>query len=184
MATVTTRRAQRQISDERARLSAAGLVTHEPKREPAFLRGGNAAAAALLARVQPKLQVGPAGDRYEHEADDIAARAVQALASPGAEQEGDEHERDEHVAGEAVQRSVPAPQLARRVQRKAPAAVGTAGGELDVGTEDAIQRARGGGARLALPVRREMEGAFGADFSSVRVHTGAASARLNDTIQA
>ena len=47
-----------------------------------------------------------------------------------------------------------------------------------------MRAATGGGAALPTDARLPMERAFGADFSAVRVHQGAASADLNDRIQA
>jgi hypothetical protein len=50
--------------------------------------------------------------------------------------------------------------------------------------EQAIQRTRGGGQALDSEVRSQMEPAFGADFSGVRVHTGAQSDTLNRELNA
>src|SRR5215510_3264562 len=50
--------------------------------------------------------------------------------------------------------------------------------------ERAIQEQRGGGQTLDLGVRRQMEGAFGADFSRVRVHTGTQANTLNHALSA
>ena len=47
-----------------------------------------------------------------------------------------------------------------------------------------MEAARGGGQALAPDVRREMEGHFGADFSSVRVHQGGEAADLNNRLSA
>lgn len=58
------------------------------------------------------------------------------------------------------------------------------GGELDPGVEASIQSARGGGQALDAGVRAQMEPAFGADFSGVRVHTGAEADRLNHAVSA
>ncbi len=67
------------------------------------------------------------------------------------------------------------------VQRSpAPAAiVGLEGGDVDGGTAALINGARGGGRPLDPTLRRSMEGAFGADFSSVRLHVGGRADRLN-----
>ena len=55
---------------------------------------------------------------------------------------------------------------------------------VEPSVEGAIQRARGGGRPLADEVRVPMEGAFGAGFSGVRVHTDARSDALNRSLQA
>lgn len=50
--------------------------------------------------------------------------------------------------------------------------------------EEAIQRARGGGAALDNGVRVQMESAFGADFGGVRVHTNSQADTLNRALSA
>lgn len=149
--------------------------------------------------IQAKLSVGPAGDRYEREADDVAARVVRAIRSGatdlGAPTREHDHEQEHghdhgHGHGHRAQRAVrpvpsadrDAPTLARRIQRAAP--IGAAGGDVDADTERAVRSATGGGAPLPAAARLPMERAFGADFSAVRVHQGPKSADLNDRIQA
>ncbi|MFY1698897.1 MULTISPECIES: DUF4157 domain-containing protein [unclassified Solwaraspora] len=71
--------------------------------------------------------------------------------------------------------------------QRAPEAIGRVrtptGGAADPGLARAVDRARGSGGR-AVPggVRERMERVSGADFSGVRVHVGAESDRLNDTL--
>lgn len=62
--------------------------------------------------------------------------------------------------------------------------VGVEGGDLDADTDSAINAARSGGSPLPDPVRRDMESAFGADFSGVRVHTGSRATELNESLSA
>lgn len=69
-----------------------------------------------------------------------------------------------------------------RIQRAA--TIGTAGGELDDDTARILRSSRSGGKPLPDPARSKMEGAFGADFGGVRVHSGSVSTELNDRIQA
>jgi hypothetical protein len=59
-------------------------------------------------------------------------------------------------------------------------------GEAEVApdVEVAIDRSRGGGQSLDTGVRRQMESAFGTDFSGVRIHTGAESHSLNRAVNA
>jgi pimeloyl-ACP methyl ester carboxylesterase len=60
----------------------------------------------------------------------------------------------------------------------------TRGGAVGQQTEAAIHQARGGGSTLPDGVRAPMEQAFGADFGSVRVHTGSKSDQLNRSMSA
>jgi hypothetical protein len=59
-------------------------------------------------------------------------------------------------------------------------------GEAEVApeVESGIEKARGGGQGLESGVRRQMESAFGADFSGVRVHTGPEAHSLNRDVNA
>ena len=57
-------------------------------------------------------------------------------------------------------------------------------GEIDPRVEAAIEHKRGGGQALDSSVRLQMEPAFGADFSGVRVHTDAESHSLNQAVSA
>lgn len=58
------------------------------------------------------------------------------------------------------------------------------GTDADPELESSIQSAQGGGQPLGSDIRRSMEGVFGADFSSVRVHTDAQADTLNRSIHA
>jgi len=137
------------------------------------------------ALVQAKLSVGPAGDRYEQEADAVAARVVRSLTArtpdPQLDVEGE-------TAGRVVRSDsvgVPSDTTVQRIGRiRRSATVGLAGGAIDAETESAIQASRGGGRPMPDEARSKMEGAFGADFGGVRVHEGAKAAELNDRIQA
>jgi hypothetical protein len=59
-------------------------------------------------------------------------------------------------------------------------------GEADAApeVEEGIRRAQGGGQTLDNGVRAQMEPALGADFSGVRVHTGAQAHDLNQAVSA
>ena len=56
--------------------------------------------------------------------------------------------------------------------------------EVDPETESIIERARGGGQTLDSDVREKMEPLFGADFSSVRIHTDFEADQLNHAVNA
>lgn len=132
---------------------------------------GNQATVALLAAAQTKLTVGAAGDRYEQEADAVA-RDVVAHLHGGETSAAPIDERDRHsVARSFLQRAQAGP-------------IGAAGGEVDAGTEAQLQSLRRGGAPLPASVRRSMEGAFGSDFSGVRLHRGGDANALNDHMSA
>jgi hypothetical protein len=92
------------------------------------------------AAVQPKVAVGPPGDRYEREADELAARIQAAARAP---------EVDDAPAVQAVSRL--------------DAVAGATAWEI-------AEPDRGGGRPLWAATRAFMQPSFGADFSAVRVH--------------
>jgi hypothetical protein len=57
--------------------------------------------------------------------------------------------------------------------------VGRDGGALSAGLEHQLEAARSGGSALPSTVRGKMEGAFGVDFSAVRVHEDSQASDLN-----
>ncbi len=167
---------------------------------------GNHAVSRLI---QAKLAVGPAHDRYEQEADRVAQR-VMAMPAPAqhppALQRAPEDEEEVQMKPLAasitplVQRQA-APeeeeiQAKPLVQRQAeedeeevqakPIAqrLGEGGFEVNAAFEQQLAASHGGGRPLPGTVREFMEPRFGADFSSVRVHTGGEAAQLNRSVSA
>lgn len=106
-------------------------------------------------------------------ADPSAARERAPAASPAAPGPHASVLRLQRAAGNAaVQRAL--------VQRSA---AGAASG-ITPEVEDAIHAARGGGQALDGGVRAQMEGAMGADFSGVRVHTDSRADALGQALGA
>lgn len=170
---------------------------------------GNQALGQLAGRmaVQAKLTLGPVGDQYEQEADQVAKQVVQQMDtpavatannSPTAQREVDlsQEEKDPTALAtkrfdQIAQRATPPTtspldekeqlgQAKPAIQRSATFESGPVSTEV----ESAIQRERGSGQPLADGVRGAMESSFGADFSSVNVHTGRAADSLNQQLQA
>jgi len=129
--------------------------------------------------VQAKLVLGPANDRYEQQADRVAAWAVGHAASydpdPAAPRPVDE---DTHAR--LQRQSDIQPDIQPGIQQLR----GGAGGAVAAPVAQALQRARGGGQPLPATLRGSMEQALGADLGGVRVHTGARSDQLNRSLQA
>ena len=151
------------------------------------------------AGVQAKLTIGEPGDKYEQEADSVAAEVVNQINSPQFQQQGQavqrqelsQEEEEEKISPQresgAIQRQeMPqedeeekiSPKL--MVQRQS----GEGGRAATPDVEASINQARGSGQPLADNIREPMEQAFGADFSGVKVHTDAQSDQLNRSIQA
>ncbi|MEO0535320.1 MAG: DUF4157 domain-containing protein [Cyanobacteria bacterium P01_A01_bin.123] len=121
--------------------------------------------------LQAKLTVGAADDKYEREADRVAARVVDQIHSGGVGQPLVQSE--EQLSRKPEMRQVPG------VQRSL-----LEGGEVSADIESAINRSRGSGQPLDAGLQATMGQAMGADFSQVRVHTGAQADALNQSIQA
>ena len=123
-------------------------------------------SAARGEAVQPRLTVGPAGDRYEREADSVAKRVVD-MTDPTTQSQGEESDK-ETVQPEAVSQS----------------RLGIEGGDMPPDMEQAIRAPMGRGEALPDDLRAAIESSFGADFSEVRVHTGPDADALNDSMSA
>lgn len=167
---MTAREQQKRSGQARDTASKrSGPADTAGRPEPALLRlqrsMGNQAVVRMLAPPAPGgLQVGAAADRHEAEADRAAAGAVAEI---------------ERQSG---------PLSARRRVPAAPdvtgAVVGPEGGPVDTDVEQGIRSARGGGSPLGASVRRQMEGALGAELGDVRLHSGRQADQLNGRLGA
>jgi hypothetical protein len=120
---------------------------------------GQPVAQSAAPSVQRKLDVGPADDRYEREADKLAASVVKGAGS---------------TTSSAVTAS-------GSVQR---AAVGLEGGALSSNTESRLRQSQGSGSALPGSVRSALEPKLGADLSSVKVHTDSSAVQLSQEMGA
>ena len=118
--------------------------------------------------VQPKLEVGPAGDKFEKEADRLVKRVISRISSSNGTA-GYSEDRP----GEEIQRLSETEEV-----------VGLEGGAVESSVEQSIEKTRGGGEALPDKLRASMEDAFNTDFGGVRVHTNAASDALNRSMSA
>lgn len=153
---------------------------HAPQRRPPSSHIDRRAAPpaivattrqAILARlpIQPRLTVGAVNDRYEQEADRIAAQVVSTplpgVVAPVQRQADDEDEDEDTLQARTL-------------------APGMAGFDPGADFEAQLRRQQHGGQPLQPDLRTFMEQRFGADFGNVRVHADGAAAHLNRTIQA
>ena len=144
--------------------------------------------------IQAKLKVGPAGDKYEQEADRVADRVMRMTeqSNPVQRQEDEEEIQTKPLAASItplVQRftSFITSTLQRQgeeeeIQTKSAQAAGSF--EAGSAFESQISATRGGGQTLPDGIRQPMERAFGADFGGVRVHADGEADSLNRLIQA
>jgi hypothetical protein len=155
---------------------AATAPELQTKAEPVQVGGSRLSRIDVSAPppIQPKLAIGAPDDKYEQEADTIARKVVKQISTPTPP--------DANGGGDAVQRQMfSTPSIMRlAVQRREAIEGGTASSDL----ESTISQARSSGKPLGEPIRRQMEGAFGADFSGVRVHTNNTADTLNRSLSA
>lgn len=126
-------------------------------------------------QIQTKLTIGQPGDKYEQEADRVAAQVVNQINAPMSSQPDQSQSIQRETMPEEDELQMKA---ITRLQRS------EAGMTATPDLETSIQQARGSGQSLANNIRQPMEQAFGADFSGVKVHTDAQSHQLNQSIQA
>ena len=116
--------------------------------------------------LQPKLNVGQAGDPYEQEADRVADQVADHLQASKA------------PSIQTRLESAP-PRITPFVMRQGEGSV-TASPRVEQG----IQNTRGAGEAITHPVRGAMEQALGADFSGVRIHASSEADSLNRSLNA
>ena len=153
--------------------------------------------------IQPKLEVGPADDAYEQEADQMAEQ-VMRMPAPGSQHAppADTPAEDETLQPARLQRAEleededDTVQLSR-LQRaeleagededetiRAKSDDGRDGFTVNSDFEQRLGATRGAGSPLPGPTRNFMESRFDADFSAVRLHTGSELAQLNREVSA
>ena len=146
---------------QRAELAPASLTAYDAQLLQRQL--GNQATTRLI--VQAKMNVGPVDDKYEREADQMAASVMRQLNANPADLNN-------------IQRAPVQNHLQRMPNH------GAEGGEVDASVAQQIGSLKGGGQSLPDTTQREMSDAFGADFSSVRIHSDARAAQLNRSLNA
>lgn len=122
-------------------------------------RAGNTATRRM---VQTKLTIGHAGDAHEQEADRVAADVMRRLR------------------GEGTGGAAPGPAAAPQVQAKAADPLG--GMPVPADLEGRIKASSG--KPMDPATAATMGGAFGADFSGVRIHDGADAGGMAEAMQA
>jgi hypothetical protein len=166
----------------------------DPSNPSAYLFGSAAPSTASHQPIQAKLAVGAVGDKYEQEADAVAAQVVTQINAPERMQrEQDESQIEPEVlqqkrTGEdsALQR-LQRREMSEAEERQRPSEgqpVGLEGGPVSTDFEAELQGAKGHGQALDPNLQASMGQAMGADFSGVKVHTDTQSDQLNQSIQA
>ena len=140
-------------------------------KEKAFFQPSR--VGTIAKPVQAKLTIGEVGDKYEQEADQVAAKVVKEINHPSSQQKGEQ---------KSVQRMEDEQEIQTKPILQRQEAI--AGGEASTDLESSINRAKGGGQPLDEGLQRSMGSAMNADFSGVRVHTNSRADQLNKSLQA
>ena len=127
--------------------------------------------------IQTKLTIGQPGDKYEREADKVAAK-VMSMSQPVQRQEIIEEE-EELQPKPAIQRKEMTEE--EELQPKSSENNLTANTET---LEQQLNSSKGGGSSLSDGVRSFMEPRFGTDFGNVKIHTDSNAVQMNQSIQA
>jgi hypothetical protein len=141
--------------------------------------------------VQTKLTVGAPGDKYEQEADSMAAKVMtmpdSAIQQPIQRQTGEETEGVQmqplvNSITPLVQRSSGKEEEVQMKSGLQQASDGSSQASSSI--ESRLASSKGGGSALPKDVLRFMEPRFGADFSSVQVHTDSNAVQMNKELGA
>lgn len=163
-------------------------------------------------KIQAKLTVGAANDPAEAEADQVADEVLRMPAPLVRREIGEEEEEslqgnrirranteeEEPLQGKRLRRAETEeeePLQGKRLQRadkeeeeplqaKSEAVDPLGSFEAGAEVEQSLAAQRGGGSPLPEDLRSDLEPRFGADFSGVRVHTGAQSEQINRDLSA
>jgi hypothetical protein len=134
--------------------------------------------------IQPKLTIGAPRDRYEQEADQVAAQVVQRINTPSPPSSNSQDNNDSIQRKPLIsvlqrvqdtEQNTPIP-LQAKFNFKAP--------DIQADFESNLNSAKSGGSPLDKAFRAKIEPEMGADFSGVRVHNDATANHLSRSIQA
>ncbi len=150
---------------------------------------GNQAVSKLIKSwdLQAKLRIGQPGDVYEQEADRVAD-AVMRMPEPEMQRQVDEEEEEEILQTKPLVDQI-TPLVQRQVEEEEEEMLQAKNredstSEVTNDLESQINAIKGGGRSLAESERAYFEPRFGADFSQVKVHTGAQAAESARAVNA
>ncbi|NJN85628.1 MAG: DUF4157 domain-containing protein [Leptolyngbyaceae cyanobacterium SL_7_1] len=136
--------------------------------------------------IQTKLSVGKPGDRYEQEADQVAAK-VMTMPDPTRnriQRQTDDSDIQPKSLANTITPLVQRQSSDEEVQTKSGQARSAQDQSVNTEFENRLSSSKIGGSPLPGDVRSFMEPRFGVDLSHVRVHTGADSAQMNKDVRA
>jgi hypothetical protein len=137
--------------------------------------------------IQAKLTVGRSDDKYEREADAMADKVVQRLASPQSLTKKEASLQAKPLAENItpwVQKKCAACEHEEEQTVQAKNESNDSAQTASASIESQLNATKGSGSPLSESTRTQMESSFGADFSRVRIHQDGAAAEMNRSLQA
>lgn len=169
----------------------------------------NGQASSLPAGVQAKLTVGPAGDAYEQEADQVGKQVADQISASSAgsasvQRESEVEEESEELqmkrSPEGIQRESIEEESEELQMKMSPEGIqresieeeseelqmkrSEDGFDTDAAFESEIEQSRGGGTAMDTHIQAKMESAFGTSFNDVNIHTDSKADRMSRDIGA
>lgn len=134
--------------------------------------------------IQTKLTMGSPNDKYEREADRVAAQVVKQIHAPNISRSPEISASKEQPLQRKEELNVTplnTSQLSsnQQIQKK-----GRPSSTVTSGLESSIQKAKGTGKKLPTSLQPKLENAFGTNFGGVRIHDNHAANQLSTSIQA
>jgi hypothetical protein len=211
----THKKQQPNAAESQAISNASKLQNSEPDIMQLQKTIGNRAIGSMLSAqsalagssgsgmaIQTKLSVGPVGDAYEQEADQMGKAVVDQISSmsdsTGAapiQRAMEEEELQMKPSAETIQRAMDEEELQMKPSSETIQRAGVDEEELQMkpsadgfdtspDIENQIKQKQGSGSKLDSTIQAKMETAFGSDFSNVNIHADAEADQLNQSIGA
>lgn len=196
-----------------SKITPTAVHLHQRRNAPFFKKQGqgnlftkpNEPTATFFSPtfIQPKLTIGQPDDEYEKEADAMANKVVQRIASPEVMMKKDStlqmkplasaitplvqkkcaHCEEEEKKQKGIQRKCAECEKEEEQKLQTKSEISSLSGTHSR-LERNLNSSKGGGNPLPLTLQTQMEHSFGADFSDVRLHTGNNAVQMNQDLHA
>jgi len=144
--------------------------------QDAFHPGFHEYSSSSVKNIQPKLTVGAPNDPYEKEADAVADKVMRMPGQNFVQRKCAECEKEEE---EKLHRKALSDSITPFIQTKSNRET-----SVPDSVSSSVQKSKGNGSSLDSNTQSFMESRFGADFGSVKIHTGSESIQMNRELNA
>lgn len=158
--------------------AACGFFSENGNKENTFFKPSSAYSGSGNSIIQTKLTIGQPNDKYEKEADEMADKVVQRLADTSIQAKCTHCEEEEKK--KTIQRKCAACAKEELHAKAASPSMPAASPQI----ESSLNASKGSGNPLPENTKAQFEDSFGADFSSVRLHTDTKAAEMSKDLNA